>query len=96
MDLTSKIPLLTCLNIGLTAGSHAMQDDRQDEYLPAKRFNIRIGVLIIDDFETTVRFDSRQFPIGTPIDLEDNFSIDDPDDPEGRFIISRDARVQTR
>ena len=51
-------------------------DDRYDEFPSAERFNFRIGGFLIDSFDTTVRFDSTQFPLGSLIDLEDNFDVD--------------------
>lgn len=112
-------------------------DDRYDEFPSAERFKLRIGSFLIDSFDTTARFDSTQFPVGSLIDLEDNFEVDssesvlridgfyrfnkrhridwiyyrstrtgasvatqdftigDPDDPQGGFIIPRNSNVQT-
>jgi len=138
MTLHKTILLITSLASGLASGSDVMADDRYDEYPPAERFKIRIGGFLIDRFDTTARLDSAQFPIGTLIDLEENFNLEssetviridgfyrfnkkhridwtyyrsrrsgasvatqeyvigDPDDPEGGFIIPKDARVQTK
>jgi hypothetical protein len=125
------ILLIAILTVGLVDWSYAFADDRYDEHPPEERFQIRIGGFIID------RFDSTQFPVGTLIDLEENFEVDsresvlridgfyrfskqhridwtyyrsrrdgesvateeyvigDPDDPEGGFIIPKDARIST-
>lgn len=132
-------------SIALTAGLLALHapavdafdDDRYDMYQPTERFKLRIGGFLISDFNTTARFDSTQYPIGTLIDLEENFNvgssetvlridgfyrfnnrhridwtwyssrrngssvadkeytIGDPDDPDGGFIIPRNARIST-
>jgi hypothetical protein len=124
------------LNLG--SGTYVFADDRYDDYEAAERFKIRIGGFLIDRFDTTARFDSTQYPIGTLIDLEEDFNVDpsetvlridgfyrfnnrhrldwtyyrsrrsgsavaeeeyvigDPDDPEGGFIIPKDARVTTQ
>jgi len=138
MTLHKTILLITSLASGLASGSDVMAGDRYDEYPPVERFKIRIGGFLIDRFDTTARLDSAQFPIGTLIDLEENFNLEssetviridgfyrfnkkhridwtyyrsrrsgasvatqeyvigDPDDPEGGFIIPKDARVQTK
>ena len=112
-------------------------DDRYDEFPSAERFKFRIGGFLIDSFDTTARFDSTQFPVGSLIDLEDNFDVDssesvlrfdgfyrfnnrhridwtyyrskrkgsaiatqdytigDPGDPQGGFVIPRNSNVQT-
>ena len=64
------------LACGLAAVSTAVADDRYDEYPPAERFKLRIGGFVIDRFDTTARFDSTRFPIGTLIDLEEDFKVD--------------------
>ena len=56
--------------------SFAFDDDRYDDYRPTELFKLRIGGFIIDRFDTTARFDSTQYPIGTLIDMEDNFNLD--------------------
>ena len=76
MTVPKTIPLIAILTVGLVNWSCAFADDRYDEHPPAERFQIRIGGFFIDRFDTTVRFDSRQYPIGTLIDLEDNFNVD--------------------
>ena len=60
----------------LAAVTSSLADDRYDEYPPAERFKLRIGGFLIDRFDTTARFDSTQFPIGTLIDLEEDFNVD--------------------
>ena len=126
------------LVLGMASYSGVIADERYDEYPLAERFKLRIGGFLIDRFDTTARFDSTQYPIGTLIDLEENFNVDssetlfrldgfyrfnkkhridwtyyrsrrsgtsiatqeyiigDPDDPDGGFIIPKDARVQTQ
>jgi len=138
MTFRKTILLITNLIISFAVWSGAAADDRYDEYPPAERFKIRIGGFLIDSFDTTARFDSTQFPVGTLIDLEGNFNLEssqtvlridgfyrfnnrhridwtyyqsrrsgtsiatqeyvigDPDDPEGGFIIPKDARIQTQ
>jgi hypothetical protein len=51
-------------------------DDRYDDKPVAERFKIRIGGFLIDRFDTTARFDSTQYPIGTLIDMEEDFNVD--------------------
>ena len=138
MKLFKTIALITGLTFALCTGAYAIEDDRYDEHPVAERFKIRIGGFLIDSFDTTARFDSTQYPIGTLIDLEENFNVEssqtvlridgfyrfnnkhridwtyyqsrrsgtstatqeyvigDPDDPEGGFIIPKDARIQTQ
>ncbi len=135
MKLIQTIFLIFGLATGLLAAPWAGADDRYDDLPPAERFKLRIGGFLIDRFDTTARFDSTQFPIGTLIDLEEDFNVDssetvmridgfyrfnkrhridwtwyrsrrngtnvaqkeyvigDPDDPDGGFIIPKDARV---
>ncbi|MBT8134811.1 MAG: hypothetical protein KJO03_09890 [Gammaproteobacteria bacterium] len=143
MKITSYKPVSRVLAIALIlAGScyAAADDDFDDRYddLPvAERFKIRMGGFLIDRFDTTARFDSTRYPIGTLIDMEEDFNVDpsetvlrfdgfyrfnkkhridwtyyrsrrsgtavasreftigDPDDPDGGFIIPKDSRVQT-
>jgi len=138
MALYKPIPLFTALVLSLVSYSYAVEDDRYDDHPTAERFKIRIGGFLIDSFDTTARFDSTQYPIGTLIDLEENFNVEssetvtridgfyrfnnrhridwtwyrsrrsgssiatqeyvigDPDDPEGGFVIPKDARIQTK
>ena len=76
MTLHKTILLAASLALGITAWSCVLADDRYDEYPPAERFKIHIGGFLIDSFDTTARFDSAQFPIGTLIDIEDDFDVD--------------------
>ena len=76
MTLHKTILLIASLALGITAWSCVLADDRYDDYQPAERFKLRIGGFLIDRFDTTARFDSTQFPIGTLIDLEENFNVD--------------------
>ena len=61
---------------GLASFSYAFADDRYDDLPPTEKFKIRIGGFLIDSFDTTARFDSARFPVGSLIDLEDNFDVD--------------------
>jgi len=76
MTLHKTIPLIASLALGVTVWTHAIADDRYDDYQPSERFKLRVGGFLIDRFDTTARFDSTQFPIGTLIDLEENFNVD--------------------
>ena len=76
MALYKTIPLITALALSIASHSYAVEDDRYDDYEAAERFKLRIGGFLIDRFDTTARFDSTQFPIGTLIDLEENFNVD--------------------
>ncbi|WP_455201241.1 hypothetical protein [Kaarinaea lacus] len=72
-----KLLLIITLSVlGSSAFLHAYADDRYDDHPPPERFKLRIGGFLIDRFDTTVRLDSNQFPIGTLIDLEENFNVD--------------------
>jgi len=137
MKLYNSIPFITALVFSFAGYSYALESDRYDDYPPAERFKLRIGGFLIDRFDTTARFDSARYPIGTLIDLEEDFNVDtsetvmridgfyrfnnrhridwtwyrsrrsgtaiaekeyvigDPDDPDGGFIIPKDARVTT-
>lgn len=64
------------LVLGMASYSGVIADERYDEYPLAERFKLRIGGFLIDRFDTTARFDSTQYPIGTLIDLEENFNVD--------------------
>ena len=136
------IHLFTAVALVLGICSNAVADDdlddRYDDEPVAERFKFRIGGFLIDSFDTTVRFDSTRYPLGTLIDLEEDFNIDasesvlridgfyrfnkkhridwtyyssrrsgtavasqeytigDPNDPDGGFIIPKDSRVQTK
>ena len=76
MALYKTISLITALALCFASHSYAVEDDRYDDHPPAERFKLRIGGFLIDRFDTTARFDSNQFPIGTLIDLEENFNVD--------------------
>ena len=137
MKFHTAITVITSLTLSLAAGTCVLADDRYDDQQPAERFKLRIGGFLIDRFDTTARFDSTQYPIGTLIDLEEDFNVDpsetvlridgfyrfnnrhrmdwtyyrsrrsgtavaekeyvigDPEDPDGGFIIPKDARVTT-
>jgi hypothetical protein len=82
MKITShkSIYFITALALVFTSYSYAAADDdfddRYDDKPVAERFKIRIGGFLIDRFDTTARFDSTQYPIGTLIDLEEDFNVD--------------------
>ena len=138
MKFHKAIIFITCLALNLGSGTYVFADDRYDDYQATERFKLRIGGFLIDRFDTTARFDSTQYPIGTLIDLEEDFNVDpsetvlridgfyrfnnrhrldwtyyrsrrsgtavaekeyvigDPDDPDGGFVIPKDARVTTQ
>ena len=50
--------------------------ERYDDKPLANRFAIRIGGFLVQRFDTTVRLDSKQVPIGTVVDLEDSLQVD--------------------
>ena len=70
------VNIVAGMTLSLTASIPTLADDRYDEYRPAERFKIRIGGFVIDRFETTARFDSTRYPVGTLIDLEQDFNVD--------------------
>lgn len=82
MKITShkSIYFITALALILASCSYAVADDdfddRYDDKPVAERFKIRIGGFLIDSFDTTVRLDSTQYPVGTLIDLEEDFDVD--------------------
>jgi hypothetical protein len=138
LSLRRTVLFVASLALAIVCCANAAADDRYDDLPVSERFKLRIGGYLIDRFDTTARFDSNRFPIGTLIDLEENFNVDDrdsvlridgfyrfnkrhrldwtyyssrrggasiasqefivgdPDDPEGGFIIPKDARVQTQ
>jgi hypothetical protein len=62
--------------VGVVTCSAAIADERYDDHPPPERFKLRIGTFLIDCFDTTARLDSTQYPIGTLIDLEEDFNVD--------------------
>ena len=76
MKLSRTIALIIGLTFALCTGAYAIEDDRYDEHPVDERFKIRIGGFLIDSFDTTARFDSTRFPVGTLIDLEENFNLE--------------------
>ena len=76
MKLLKMIALSTGLTLAFCSASYAIEDDRYDDYPPAERFKLRIGGFLIDRFDTTARLDSTQFPVGTLIDVEEDFNVD--------------------
>ena len=76
MKLLKFVAPFAGLAYGLAAWASAGADDRYDDHPLAERFKLRIGGFLIDRFDTTARFDSTQFPIGTLIDLEENFNLE--------------------
>ena len=75
MKLFKTVTLIISLACGAGNLPHADADDRYDEHPPAERFKFRIGGFLIDRFDTTARFDSTRFPVGTLIDLEEDFNV---------------------
>ena len=138
LSLHRIILFFNSLALTIVCCANAVADDRYDDYPVSEHFKLRIGGFLMESFDTTARFDSARYPIGTLIDLEENFNVDDndfvlridgyyrfnkrhrldwtyygsrrggiavatqeyiigdPDDPEGGFIIPKDARVQTQ
>jgi hypothetical protein len=82
MKITSHkpVPFITAIALILASCSYAVADDdlddRYDDKPVVERFKIRIGGFLIDRFDTTARFDSIQYPIGTLIDMEEDFNVD--------------------
>ena len=58
----------------------AHEDDdwhnRWDAIPAGERFKFRVGTFLVDRTDTTARFDSNRFPLGTLIDLEDDLNVD--------------------
>jgi hypothetical protein len=54
----------------------ATDDGRYDGLEPRDTFKIRIGYFLANDYDTTVRLDSRRFLVGTLIDLEEDLNVD--------------------
>jgi hypothetical protein len=75
-SINKLICALFCLLMGTVQSSLALDAERYDVIAPGERLVIRMGTFLIDRFDTTARFDSRQFPIGALLDLEDNFDVD--------------------
>jgi hypothetical protein len=73
-----KVPARLATMVMLVSFSFPVAgSDNYDDLPPEERFKIRFGAFLINRFDTTVRFDSRTVPIGTVIDLEDSFNVDD-------------------
>lgn len=58
------------------ADAHDDLDDRYDDEPVSERFKLRIGGFLIGSFNTTARLDSTRYPLGTLIDLEEDFNVD--------------------
>jgi hypothetical protein len=67
---------LTVLLATATASPPANAQARYDDTPLPYHFSIRLGGFLVETFDTTVRFDSTQVPIGTVIDLEDSLDVD--------------------
>ena len=76
IQLNKTLRLVVLVTLTLVAYPHAVASDRYDDHEPTERFKFRIGGFLIDRFDTTARFDSTQYPIGTLIDLEEDFGVD--------------------
>ena len=74
--MRSTVLFFTNLALAVVSCATAAADDRYDEHQPPERFKLRIGTFLIERFDTTARFDSTRFPIGTLIDLEEDFNVD--------------------
>jgi len=69
--------LLLCAVLALARAPTTLADDsRYDGLQPRQKFKIRIGGFLGNDYNTTARFDSESFRLGTLIDLEDDFNVD--------------------
>ena len=71
--LVAAVSFLVAL-AGVSPSSQAQE--RYDDSPLTKRFAIRIGGFLIQDFDTTIRLDSTQVPIGTIINLEDSLNVE--------------------
>jgi hypothetical protein len=82
MKITSHklTPFITAMALIFASCCYAVTDDelddRYDDKPVVERFKIRIGGFLIDRFDTTARLDSTQYPVGTLIDLEEDFDVD--------------------
>lgn len=88
------VKFVSGLALCLVAFKCAVADDCYDEYPLAERFKIRIGGFLINRFDTTARFDSTQYPIGTLVDLEEDFNVDATETADQFDTLSR--RVRTK
>lgn len=60
----------------VSGGAVASDSDRYDGLEPRHKFKIRFGYFLAENHDTTARFDSRRFLLGTLIDLEENLNLD--------------------
>lgn len=69
--------LLTLVfGLGISVAGFAADDSRYDGLEPRDTFKIRFGYFLADDYDTTVRLDSRRLLLGTLIDLEEDLNVD--------------------
>lgn len=73
--LASLALLWSCCSLVV---AHESDDwhNRWDTIPPGERFKLRVGGFLVDRTDTTARFDSNRFPLGTLIDLEDDLNVD--------------------
>jgi len=75
--MRSTVNLTTALLTILIAGtSSSWGQARYDDSPLPHRFTFNLGGFLVQDFDTTIRFDSTQVPIGTVINLEDVLAVD--------------------
>ena len=51
-------------------------DGRYDGLEPREKFEIRLGAFLADDYDTSLRLDSRRYLLGSFIDFEDDLNLD--------------------
>jgi hypothetical protein len=73
--LASLAALCICCSL-VAADEDDEWNNRWDAIAPGERFKIRVGTFLVDRTDTSVRFDSNRFPLGTLIDLEDDLNVD--------------------
>jgi hypothetical protein len=76
MKTRSLVVTASILALLVAAQSPASAQERYDDAPVPHRFSIRLGGFLVETFDTTIRFDSKEVPIGTVIDLEDTLQVD--------------------
>lgn len=71
-----KIVVLAVLAM-VSSAVVASGDERYDGLEPRDKFKVRVGGFLTKNYDTTARIDSDRFRLGTLIDLEDDFNVDD-------------------
>ena len=75
--MRSTLKLTSALLAILLAGiSSSWGQARYDDKPLTHRFTFNVGGFLVQNFDTTIRFDSTQVPIGTVINLEDSLDVD--------------------